>query len=138
MRGALIYAPGDIRVEERKVPTLEASTDAVIKVTAACVCGSDLHPYRGVEPVDGPAPIGHEYVGVVEQIGEEVKTSRSATSSLVRSWLQTTHVRSARTVTSPVAYTGSLSEPAGRRPNSFGSPLPMARWSRLLGSLKKT
>jgi threonine dehydrogenase-like Zn-dependent dehydrogenase len=74
MRGALIYAPGDIRVENRKIPTIEAPTDAVIKITAACVCGSDLHPYRGVEPVDGPTPIGHEYVGVVEQIGEEVNT----------------------------------------------------------------
>ncbi|MDA2809951.1 zinc-dependent alcohol dehydrogenase family protein [Nocardiopsis sp. RSe5-2] len=74
MRGALMYAPGDVRVEDREKPVIEAPTDAVIKVTAACVCGSDLHPYRGVEPVDGPVPMGHEYVGVVEEIGDEVTT----------------------------------------------------------------
>ena len=73
MRGAMMYAPGDVRVEEREKPTIQAPTDAIIKVAAACVCGSDLHPYRGVEPVDGPTPMGHEYVGVVEQIGEEVE-----------------------------------------------------------------
>lgn len=74
MRGALIYGPGDIRVEDRDRPRIEEPTDAIIKVTAACVCGSDLHPYRGVEPVDRPTPIGHEYVGVVEQVGDDVRT----------------------------------------------------------------
>ncbi|MFD7072624.1 zinc-dependent alcohol dehydrogenase family protein [Nocardioides sp. NPDC059952] len=73
MRGAIIHAPGDIRVEDRDKPVVEQPTDAVIKVAAACVCGSDLHPYRGTEPVDGATPIGHEYVGVVEEIGEDVK-----------------------------------------------------------------
>jgi threonine dehydrogenase-like Zn-dependent dehydrogenase len=72
MRGAVIYAPGDIRVEERDKPTVQAPTDAIITVVAACVCGSDLHPYRGVEPVEAPTPMGHEYVGVVEEIGDEV------------------------------------------------------------------
>ena len=74
MRGAIMYAPGDVRVEDRDTPVIEAPTDAIIRVVAACVCGSDLHPYRGVEPVDGPTPMGHEYVGVVEEIGEEVTT----------------------------------------------------------------
>ena len=73
MRGVLLHTPGDVRVEDREVPTIVEPTDAVLKVAAACVCGSDLWPYRGLEDVDGPAPMGHEYVGVVEQIGEDVK-----------------------------------------------------------------
>jgi threonine dehydrogenase-like Zn-dependent dehydrogenase len=77
MRGAMIYAPGDVRVEDRDDPIIEAPTDAVIRVVAACVCGPDLHPYRGVEPVDGPAPMGHEYVGVVEETGGDVRTVKA-------------------------------------------------------------
>ncbi len=73
MRGVLLHTPGDVRVEDREVPTIVEPTDAVLKVAAACVCGSDLWPYRGLEDVDGPAPMDHEYVGVVEQIGEDVK-----------------------------------------------------------------
>ena len=73
MRGAVLYAPGDVRVVDRDKPTITAPTDAIIRVTAACVCGSDLWPYRGVEPVDSPTPMGHEYVGVVEEIGADVK-----------------------------------------------------------------
>jgi threonine dehydrogenase-like Zn-dependent dehydrogenase len=74
MRGAILHAPRDIRVEERDDPAIEKPTDAVIRLAATCVCGSDLWPYRGIEPVDGPAPMGHEYVGVVEEIGSGVRT----------------------------------------------------------------
>ena len=73
MRGAVLYAPGDIRVEERDDPTILAPTDAIIRLSATCVCGSGLWPYRGVEAVDGPAPMGHEYVGIVEEVGSEVQ-----------------------------------------------------------------
>ncbi|MEV0629455.1 zinc-dependent alcohol dehydrogenase family protein [Nonomuraea wenchangensis] len=73
MRGAVLYGPGDVRVEDRPDPHIVQPTDAVIRVTAACVCGSDLWPYRGVDASDGPAPMGHEYVGVVEQIGDQVE-----------------------------------------------------------------
>ncbi|MGX7730894.1 zinc-dependent alcohol dehydrogenase family protein [Rhodococcus sp. 2H158] len=72
MRGAVLYAPGDVRVEERDRPTLVEPTDAIIRLSATCVCGSDLWPYRGVETYDGPIPMGHEYVGVVEEIGADV------------------------------------------------------------------
>src|SRR5829696_5740984 len=72
MRGAVLHAPGDVRVDDRPHPTLERPTDAIIRVTATCVCGSDLWPYRGVEDVNGPAPMGHEYVGVVEEVGSQV------------------------------------------------------------------
>src|SRR5213082_937821 len=74
MRGAVLHAPGDIRVEDRPDPTIEQPTDAVIRLAATCVCGSDLWPYRGIEPVDGPAPMGHEYVGIVEEVGTDVAT----------------------------------------------------------------
>ncbi|GAA1183086.1 zinc-dependent alcohol dehydrogenase family protein [Streptomyces hebeiensis] len=73
MRGAVIHAPGDVRVEERENPTIVAPTDAIIRVSATCVCGSDLWDYRGINDVTQPTPMGHEYVGVVTEIGDEVK-----------------------------------------------------------------
>ncbi|MER7842145.1 zinc-dependent alcohol dehydrogenase family protein [Streptomyces sp. NPDC096040] len=73
MRGAVLYAPGDVRVEEREHPAITAPTDAIIRVSATCVCGSDLWDYRGVNEVTQPTPAGHEYVGVVTEIGAEVK-----------------------------------------------------------------
>ncbi|GAA3463663.1 zinc-dependent alcohol dehydrogenase family protein [Saccharothrix longispora] len=76
MRGVVLHAPGDVRVEDREEPRITAPTDAVIRLTATCVCGSDLWPYRGIEEVDGPAPMGHEYVGVVEEVGGDVRNVR--------------------------------------------------------------
>ena len=73
MRGVVMHAPRDVRVEERDDPTIQEPTDAVIRVAAACICGSDLWPYRGTDPVDRPTPMGHEYVGVVEQVGDSVQ-----------------------------------------------------------------
>jgi threonine dehydrogenase-like Zn-dependent dehydrogenase len=73
MRGVVMYEPGDVRVEEREDPTIIEQTDAVIHLTATCICGSDLWPYRGVEDADHTL-MGHEYVGVVEETGSEVKT----------------------------------------------------------------
>lgn len=75
MQGTIMYAPGDVRVEERPDPTIEKSTDAIIRLAATCVCGSDLWPYRGVEQPHHQ-PMGHEYVGTVEQIGDDVRTVR--------------------------------------------------------------
>ncbi|MBA2952040.1 zinc-dependent alcohol dehydrogenase family protein [Streptomyces himalayensis] len=72
MRGAVIYAPGDVRFEERGDPTITKPTDAIIRTVATCVCGSDLWAFRGLEPVDEPHPMGHEYVGIVEEVGSEV------------------------------------------------------------------
>ncbi|NHU45547.1 zinc-dependent alcohol dehydrogenase family protein [Rhodococcus sp. A14] len=73
MRGVVMYAPGDVRVVERQDPKIIEPTDAIIRITATCICGSDLWPYRGVEPVDHTL-MGHEYVGVVEDIGAAVQT----------------------------------------------------------------
>ena len=74
MRGAILHAPGDIRLERRDDPTIIEPTDAIIRLPATCICGSDLWPYRGIEPVDRPAPMGHEYVGIVEAVGKAVTT----------------------------------------------------------------
>jgi threonine dehydrogenase-like Zn-dependent dehydrogenase len=76
MRGAVMYAPGDIRVEDRVDPRIVAPTDAIIQLSATCICGSDLWPYRGVDAVDGPSPMGHEYAGIVEEVGSAVTTIR--------------------------------------------------------------
>lgn len=74
MRGAIIHAAGDVRYEERPDPVIVEPTDAVIRTVAACVCGSDLWRYRGISPVAQPTPIGHEYVGIVEAVGDAVTT----------------------------------------------------------------
>ncbi len=72
MRATIIHAPGDIRVEDVPEPKIVAPTDAVIRVVATCVCGSDLWFYRGINPVSEPQPMGHEYVGIVEEVGNDV------------------------------------------------------------------
>jgi threonine dehydrogenase-like Zn-dependent dehydrogenase len=74
MRATLIYGAGDIRVEDVPDPSLTATTDALVRVTTACVCGSDLHPYHSMSPADGPDRIGHEFIGIVEDTGSEVTT----------------------------------------------------------------
>ena len=76
MRGAVLYAPGDVRVEDRDDPTILEPSDAIIRLSATCVCGSDLWPYRGIEPVEGPSVMGHEYVGIVQEVGSQVTTIR--------------------------------------------------------------
>jgi threonine dehydrogenase-like Zn-dependent dehydrogenase len=67
-----MYTAGDVRVEEREDPKIIDPTDAIIRLTATCICGSDLWPYRGIEPAEHKV-MGHEYVGVVEEIGSDVK-----------------------------------------------------------------
>jgi len=74
MRVTTIQAPGEIRLEERPVPGITAPTDAVIKVTASCICGSDLWPYRGANEVTPGSTIGHEMVGVIEEVGADVRS----------------------------------------------------------------
>ena len=72
MKGAVLYAPGDVRFEERDDPRIIKPTDAIIRMSATCVCGSDLWPYRGFNPTAEPSPMGHEYCGIVEEVGREV------------------------------------------------------------------
>jgi threonine dehydrogenase-like Zn-dependent dehydrogenase len=74
MLGTVLHAPGDIRCEEVAEPKILAPTDAIIKLSASCICGSDLWPYRGLQPVTEPMHMGHEYCGVVVEVGSAVRT----------------------------------------------------------------
>jgi threonine dehydrogenase-like Zn-dependent dehydrogenase len=74
MRGAVLYGPRDVRFQERDVPKIMKPTDAIIRISATCICGSDLWPYRGIAEVPKPTPMGHEYCGIVEEVGSAVKT----------------------------------------------------------------
>lgn len=74
MRGTVLYGPGDVRFEERQDPKILAPTDAILRLSATCVCGSDLWSYRGIQTVAQPTPMGHEYCGIVEEVGGAVKT----------------------------------------------------------------
>ena len=74
MRATMIYGPRDIRLEDVPDPAVQHPGDAVVRVVASCVCGSDLWPYRGVVDVEEPQRIGHELVGIVEEVGSEVRT----------------------------------------------------------------
>ena len=73
MRGAVLHGPGDVRIERRDDPRIIEPTDAIIRLSASCICGSDLWPYRGIDTVEDPAPTGHEYVGIVEEVGTDVR-----------------------------------------------------------------
>ena len=74
MRGTVMYEAGDVRIEDVPDPGIRQPTDAVIRVTRACICGSDLWPYKSLQASDGPRVMGHEAVGVVEEIGADVRT----------------------------------------------------------------
>ena len=73
MQGTVLYAPRDVRFEEREEPKIAQPTDAIIRLSATCICGSDLWPYRGVQAIAQPTPMGHEYCGIVEEVGREVR-----------------------------------------------------------------
>ncbi|WP_405062866.1 zinc-dependent alcohol dehydrogenase family protein [Kribbella sp. NBC_01505] len=74
MRATTIHAPFDIQLSDVPDPTIEGPTDAVVRVVASCICGSDLWPYRGENKIKPGSRIGHEFVGVVEEIGADVRT----------------------------------------------------------------
>jgi len=73
MQGTMLYGPRDIRFESRPEPKITKPTDAILRLSATCICGSDLWPYRGIQTVAEPTPMGHEYCGVVEEIGKDVR-----------------------------------------------------------------
>jgi threonine dehydrogenase-like Zn-dependent dehydrogenase len=72
-----MHSAGDVRIENVPDPQLVEPTDALIRVTRACICGSDLWPYKNMEPSEGGRPMGHEAIGVVEEIGPEVRTVKA-------------------------------------------------------------
>jgi threonine dehydrogenase-like Zn-dependent dehydrogenase len=76
VKATIIHAARDIRLEDRPDPGIQRPTDAIVKVLAACVCGSDLWYYRGDNPIEAPFPIGHEFVGIVQEVGAGVRSLR--------------------------------------------------------------
>lgn len=74
MHGTVLYGPKDIRFEDVPEPRIEKPTDVIIRIAATCICGSDLWPYRGLQPLNGPTPMGHEYCGFVEEVGTAVRS----------------------------------------------------------------
>ncbi|MGI5502293.1 zinc-binding dehydrogenase [Lentzea sp. CA-135723] len=76
MRATLMYGAGDVRVENVPDSVIKLPTDALVRVTASCVCGTDLHPYGSMKPSSRPERMGHEFIGVVEDVGSEVGTVR--------------------------------------------------------------
>jgi len=73
MQGTVLYGPRDIRFEDRPEPKMSKQTDAIIRLSATCICGSDLWPYRGIQSIDQPTPMGHEYCGIVAEVGRDVR-----------------------------------------------------------------
>lgn len=76
MESTVLYGPRDVRFEDRPEPAIVESTDAIIRLPVTCICGSDLWPFRGIQPVASPAPMGHEYCGFVEEVGRSVTSVR--------------------------------------------------------------
>jgi threonine dehydrogenase-like Zn-dependent dehydrogenase len=74
MRGAVLHGARDVRFEERAAPKIIEPTDVILRLSATCICGSDLWPYRGIAATKDPTPMGHEYCGIVEEVGRDVRS----------------------------------------------------------------
>jgi threonine dehydrogenase-like Zn-dependent dehydrogenase len=95
MRATVMYGPGDVRVEQLPDPGLEQPTDALVRVVRTCVCGSDLHPYHSMPAAEQGTPMGHEFIGVVEEVGSDVTTIEPGDFVIAPSPGSTTPVSSA-------------------------------------------
>jgi threonine dehydrogenase-like Zn-dependent dehydrogenase len=91
----------------RTDPKIFKPTNAIIKLAATCICGSDLWPYRGLQPSDGPAHLGHEYCGIVVEVGSEVRTVRPGQLVVDSSACPTTPARTASLAFTPPASSAS-------------------------------
>jgi threonine dehydrogenase-like Zn-dependent dehydrogenase len=116
-----MYGPYDVRLEERPNPTIVEATDAILRVSAACVCGSDLWPYRGIAPITEPTPMGHEYVGIVEEVGSEVRHIKPGQFVVGSFW--------ASDNTCPICQAGYQSRCVDARPIGAGGA--QAGWLRV-------
>ena len=131
MKGAVLYGPGDVRVETREDPTIEEPTDAILRLSASCICGSDLWPYRGVGTSPGPRPMGHEYVGVVEEVGREVRNIKPG-EFVVGSFFASDN-------TCPICHAGYQSRCVDARPmGALGAQAPYLRVPLADGTLVAT
>jgi threonine dehydrogenase-like Zn-dependent dehydrogenase len=121
MQGAVLYGPYDVRFEDRPDPQIVEPTDAIIRLSASCVCGSDLWPYRGITHPDVPTPMGHEYVGIVEETGRDVRTVRKG-QFVVGSFFASDN-------TCPICRSGYQSRCVDARP--MGAEGAQAPWLRV-------
>ena len=121
MQGTILYGPHDVRFEERPDPKILEPTDAILRISAACVCGSDLWPYRGIAPITEPTPMGHEYVGIVEEVGSEVKHIKPGQFVVGSFW--------ASDNTCPICQAGYQSRCVDARP--IGAEGAQAGWLRV-------
>jgi threonine dehydrogenase-like Zn-dependent dehydrogenase len=119
MKAAFLHGPGDVRFEERDAPRIMAPSDAIVRISATCVCGSDLWPYRGANEVTQPIPMGHEYCGIVEEVGQGVTTLRPGQFVIGSFFASDNTIK-------PRASTESWS--AERRRPCCGSRSQTARW----------
>jgi threonine dehydrogenase-like Zn-dependent dehydrogenase len=85
MKATVMYAAGDVRVERVPDPKLAQPTDVLVRVTKACICGSDLWPYQSMERTAKGRRMGHEFIGVVEDVGKGVRTVKRGVRSGARS-----------------------------------------------------
>ena len=136
MLGAVLYGPRDVRFEERDIPRITKSTDAIIRISATCVCGSDLWPYRGINAIPQPTPMGHEYCGIVEEVGNAVTSVKPGQFVIVLSSRPTILVPIVRSGISRLASTPNSS--ALRRRVCCACRLQTAPWSPLPLFLRTT
>jgi threonine dehydrogenase-like Zn-dependent dehydrogenase len=109
MRGAIIYGPGDVRFESRPDPEITEPTDAIVRISATCICGSNLWDYRGINPIEQPTPIGHEYCGIVEEVGRDVRSIKRGQFVIGSFFASDNTIRSTR----PGGFVGYVGVPHG-------------------------
>jgi threonine dehydrogenase-like Zn-dependent dehydrogenase len=130
MKGAVLYGPRDIRYVEREEPKILAPTDVILRMSATSVCGSDLWPYRGVDASAQPVPMGHEYCGIVEEVGDAVKNIKRG-QFVVGSFFASDNTceichAGCQSRCTHLEYVGA----GGAQAPCCGSRSPTARWSR--------
>lgn len=128
MKAAIFVEPGKMTVEEVPKAMLEQDDDIVIRVVRTCVCGSDLWFFRGLSGQAAHSQVGHESIGVVEEVGAAVESVKPAISWLCHSHTAAASARYARPASNPCARTAATSPPV--RPNTCVCPRRTAPWSR--------
>ena len=129
MKGTVLYGPRDVRFEERDAPTIIKPTDAIIRISATCVCGSDLWPYRGISPFPEPTPMGHEYCGIVEEVGSAV-TSVKPGQFVIGSFATSDNTCPQLPGRLPIVVHPPRVHYAGRRRRCCACHWPTGRWCR--------
>jgi threonine dehydrogenase-like Zn-dependent dehydrogenase len=132
MEATVLYGARDVRFEDRPEPTIIEPTDAVIRLPFTCICGSDLWPYRGIQPVSSPTAMGHEYCGFVEEVGRDVTAVEPGQFVIGSSSPRTTRARTAVTaIRRPASASNRL---LARRRRTCACPSRTGRSSRLATS----